>query len=291
MSGTYINLPGATIHTVRFGPTAADQPDLMAVHGLGGSAYNWMDLARTLDRGILAIDLPGFGFSPPSRRHSPEAFTTVVIELLEHLSRPITLLGNSMGGLVSMQVASRRPDLVERLVLIAPATRPAGRVMPSRLTVPARLLAQSLPGLGPSLTRLLQLKLTPVEQVRMTLELICSDHRSVSVEAVREMTVIAQQRRNYPWAIKAFHQSIQATGLTISARERFDAMTAGIEAPTLLLYGSQDPVVEPAWMAALGAQHPGWRTVIMDGIGHIPMLESPAWTAEIIESWFASQAA
>ncbi len=124
------------------------------VHGLGGSALNWTDLMGLLSQhgyagaGMAcdALDLPGFGFSPPpvDGDYTLAARAGAVISLIEQRAGgPVHLIGNSLGGAISTRVAARRPDLVRSLTLISPALpdlRP--RVLPARLAVVA------VPGLG-----------------------------------------------------------------------------------------------------------------------------------------------
>src|SRR5687767_5440238 len=126
------------------GPSAEDGPRERAlyVHGLGGASTNWTDLAALLAVRFegWSLDLPGFGRSqpPPRGRYSIRGHVRAVIEVLEHIvgqpgeaaGRPVHLLGNSLGGLVSLLVASRRPDLVASLTLISPAM-PVYRVPPA----------------------------------------------------------------------------------------------------------------------------------------------------------------
>src|SRR5215475_833262 len=123
------------------------------VHGLGGSALNWTDLMGLLSDPAAApplsaeaLDLPGFGFSPPPADgdYSLDARVAAVIALIDKRgSGPVHLIGNSLGGAISTRVAARRPDLVKTLTLISPALpdlRP--RALPLRLAVVA------MPGVG-----------------------------------------------------------------------------------------------------------------------------------------------
>ena len=96
------------------------------VHGLGGASTNWTDLMGLLRHQLdgRALDLPGFGQSPPpaSGSYRVGAHAKAVVELLERQDRgPVHLFGNSLGGAVSIRVASRRPDLVRTLTLVSPA--------------------------------------------------------------------------------------------------------------------------------------------------------------------------
>src|SRR6476661_9955087 len=125
-------------HTPYAGPVDGDdvgapRERALYVHGLGGASTNWTDLAALLAVRFdgWALDLPGFGRSQPPRRarYSVRGHVRAVIDVLEHVrdepgdaaGRPVHLVGNSLGGLVSVLVASRRPDLVASLTLISPA--------------------------------------------------------------------------------------------------------------------------------------------------------------------------
>jgi hypothetical protein len=66
---------------------------------------------------------------------------------------------------------------------------------------------------------------------------------------------------------------------------------AGIHQPTLLLHGEGDVLVPVAAARRMAASHPAWRLEIAPGIGHIPMLEAPRWTAEAIRAWLSAEGA
>ena len=152
-------------HTPWTGPVdppddgAAPRERALYVHGLGGASTNWTDLAALLAVRFdgWALDLPGFGRSrPPLRgRYSIRGHVAAVIDVLEHIvqlpgdaaGEPVHLLGNSLGGLVSLLVASRRPDLVASLTLISPAM-PVYRVPPAFSRAMVLLLLPGVPTLA-----------------------------------------------------------------------------------------------------------------------------------------------
>ena len=99
---------------------------LLLIHGLAGSYLNWMSVADRLaiNHRVRALDLRGFGLTPLGRgqNSSLEANQALIEGFLEKVvGGPAILLGNSMGGRLSLQVAASRPDLVSRLVLVDPA--------------------------------------------------------------------------------------------------------------------------------------------------------------------------
>lgn len=124
----YVDLDGP-VHYVDFGG-AANGPRLVLVHGLGGSHLNWTLLAPLLAARarVVAIDLLGFGLSHPEGRPATVQANAKMLGRFvdEVLGSPAILVGNSMGALVSIMLASRRPDAVAGLVLIDPALPPTG---------------------------------------------------------------------------------------------------------------------------------------------------------------------
>jgi pimeloyl-ACP methyl ester carboxylesterase len=116
----------------------AGGPPIVLLHGLGGSSSNWALLAPELARRrrVLVLDLPGHGGSPPlpaAPGLGPYADAVAAVLEREHLAS-VDLVGHSFGGLVSIRLAVRRPELVRGLVLaaaagIASSTRWAERVL------------------------------------------------------------------------------------------------------------------------------------------------------------------
>ncbi len=139
---------GVTLH-VRETP-GPDGVPAVYVHGLSGSATNWTDLAALLSTRAAgtAVDLPGFGLSQPlaSRDYTPAGHADALMCFLAGRGRPVHLLGNSLGGLIALSVAARRPELVRTLTLVSPAM-PDRRPDPRRVSDPRMLLAM-VPRIG-----------------------------------------------------------------------------------------------------------------------------------------------
>jgi pimeloyl-ACP methyl ester carboxylesterase len=127
-------------------------PPVVLVHGLGGCATNWVDVAPSLAERyrVLVPELPGHGLSTPLPAVPNLAVfadrLAVVAEREGML--PATFVGHSLGGVVAVRLALRRPDAVSALVLaatagISSATRRAkyglrilGIIGPRRLVAP-----------------------------------------------------------------------------------------------------------------------------------------------------------
>jgi pimeloyl-ACP methyl ester carboxylesterase len=151
--GRLVDLGGGQQVYVRSAPGRENAEPALFVHGLEGSSRNWTDLMNLLrpDLTCEAVDLPGFGDSPPrpDRRYSIAALAQTVVTLVEQSGRaPVHLVGNSLGGAVCVKIAATRPELVRTLTLISPALpdlRP-------RLDL-VRFPVIGLPRVGPRLIR------------------------------------------------------------------------------------------------------------------------------------------
>jgi len=136
----------------RAGPQAAVRPEadaagaeglppVVMVHGLGMSGYSMRGLVRALGRHTwaLAPDLPGYGRSPQPRSGTldvTQLAAAVAAWMRAHAVGPAVLVGHSLGAQVAAQVALSAPELVLRLVVIAPTgdpTRPTVRELAGRL--------------------------------------------------------------------------------------------------------------------------------------------------------------
>jgi len=110
--------------SVRYHVGGEGQP-LLLLHGLAGSAGNWVELLAGLlaEYRVLAVDLPGHAGSGRLRRGATTAhFAAAAAAVLEAEAQgPALVAGHSFGGLVALRLAQARPDLVAGLLLVSPA--------------------------------------------------------------------------------------------------------------------------------------------------------------------------
>lgn len=268
---------GAGALFVRRAPAASpDAAPAVFVHGLGGSATNWTDLMGLLQDRVdgAALDLPGFGWSPPpaGSDYRLSAHARAVVDFLESDGRaPVHLFGNSLGGSVTTLVAAARPDLVRSLTLVSPALP----VLLPRWSN-AHLPALAAPFIGQRLAA--RLDRYPVEgRVRATIALCFGDPRRIAPERFAEAVEEAERRARLGYETEAMLTSLRnliAVYLRRGGAWLWDA-AAAVRAPTLLVYGLRDKLVDPrtSWRAA--RTFPTNRVLVLPDSGHVAMMEHP----------------
>src|ERR1700755_511172 len=116
-----LTVDGAMVHVRDTPATRPDAEPAVYVHGLGGSSQNFTDVAGLVcDRfDAQAVDRPACGYSDPSPRSSIASSAATLIRYLEQDGRgPVHLVGNSLGGSISVRVAAVRPPPLPTLQLI-----------------------------------------------------------------------------------------------------------------------------------------------------------------------------
>ena len=260
---------------------------MVAVHGLGGAHLNWMPPAPGLTRSghLIAPDLPGFGYTPPRSSYAIASHVQAIVELLESLGRPVVLMGNSLGGLVSIRVAASRPELVERMVLVAPAAPPRWDDDRIDRVVAKRLLLQGIPAIGPAAISRYWKATTPATQMRDTLAVVCAHPERIPQSLVEPSLRLAAARRRQPWALDALVKSGRSAGAMIARRVSMARTVAKVAAPTLIIQGSRDRVVPASAIEWLIRVRPDWDHVVMDDCGHCPQIEAPKEFVAIYDAW------
>jgi len=258
------------------------------VHGLGGAAINWMavgpELART--HRALALDLAGFGQTP---LHGRSATVGANAELLHGfvekvIGDAVVLMGNSMGGHIAVLEAAAHPEAVQKLVLVDPAI-PGPHVRRPPPLILGAMAALSIPGLAETILDRRVRALGPEGLVMQTLALVCADPSRVDAEVVEAHVQLTRERsRLGPQNGRAFIQASRSIGLRM-ANPAFWSRVATVTAPTLVLHGSLDRVIPLEAARDLARRRPDWELKVLEGVGHVPMMETPDLFLETLESW------
>ncbi|MGD2042936.1 MAG: alpha/beta hydrolase [Acidimicrobiia bacterium] len=280
----YLDLSRGPIHWKDYGGSG---PSLVMVHGLGGSIANWDVVGpRIAQHGrATALDLPGFGLSPPADDWELETHRDVIIEFVETMGDDAVLVGNSMGGLLAEMVAAHRPDLIRSMVLVAPATPPRFPDPLINWPMASRLLIGSTPGLGTALNKQVIASMSPEELVYETMARIVHKPGRVPLSLMEEFIAVAKKRQHLPWAGDAVPKTGQSIRRFFSRPSRFVSMVRDIKAPTLVVQGIADPIVSPTSVAWVCSLRPDWKLVQMEDTGHTPQIDAPVRFMGVVAPW------
>jgi pimeloyl-ACP methyl ester carboxylesterase len=273
------------VHYLDFGGTGRP---LLMVHGLGGSAINWMAVGPQIAEHYhaLAIDLAGFGQTPLFRRLAAVgANANLVHEFVEKvIGEPVVIMGNSMGGHIAVLEAAIHPESVTALILVDPAIPGAHvtRPEPAMLGVMAGL---TVPGLAEILLDRRARVLGPEGLVRETLAIVCADPSRVQAEVVEAHVRLMRERDKLGRQNgRAFLQASRSIGLRM-ADPRFWTQVAKVRAPTLVIHGSLDRLIPVAAARQLARRRPDWTLEVLEGVGHVPMMETPGLFMDALNKW------
>jgi pimeloyl-ACP methyl ester carboxylesterase len=271
-------------------PGPEDGPVFVCVHGLGGSLLNWALVAPGLaQRGrVLALDLAGFGLTAPGHRgtdvHANQRLLGGFLRALD--LPPAVLVGNSMGGKITLLQAARAPGEVRALILVDAALPRARdpRALPSA-RVAATFTLYASRRLGQWFLRNRSRRLGAAGLVRETLRVCAADPSSVSPMLVQELVEMVGRRESFEYAHHAFLDAARSIVRAQVSPRPYRALVQGVRAPALVMHGALDRLIPLAAAAEAAAQHPQWELVVFTDLGHIPMMEAPARWLSAVEGW------
>ncbi len=216
------------------------------------------------DRGVVAVDLSGHGDSGRRSEYSPELWAEEALAAIDRLAGgQATIVGHSMGGLVAVVAAARRPELVKGIVLADTGIRLSD---PETARVPR--------GTPPRLARTFQSREAAVESIRLF-----PAQPTVDEEVVRRVAEHSVGCRNGEWSWK-FDPAV-ARRFTDELINRY---LAEVKCPVAMVYGSESALVDASSAGAaeiiLGRPVP---TTVVLGAHHHLVLDRPAASAGAID--------
>lgn len=282
-----IDLDGP-VHYADYGGSG---PPLVLVHGLGGSHLNWLHVGDRLaaHHRVVAIDLAGFGLTPPAGRKATVQANQMLLghfmaALYPH--EPVTLVGNSMGGLISIMQAATDPASVAAMVLVNPALPLADRAAVNPFTI-QRLFVPLLPGLGEAALGLYYSRVSPERQLDQTLAAVTVDPARVPPGGREANLEMIRLRKQMDWAVPSFLQASRSIAGVLIRRRRFRRVLQAITCPVMLLHGEADTIVSPASARWAVEQRPDWRLEMLPDVGHVPQLEAPDLFVDLVETFLS----
>jgi pimeloyl-ACP methyl ester carboxylesterase len=245
---------------------AGSGPPLVLVHGLASNALqDWGRLVAPLARRyhVYAPDLPGFGrserpkgadYSIPMQVEALRAFLAAV-----GVSRA-RVAGISMGGWIVARLAGEHPELVERLVVVAPA----GMRPDDNAPIPAEVL---LPRDEAGVRRL-------IATIR---------HKPPASPSFLVRDILAERLRE-EWIVRRALESMRP------GKDWLNGTLARAQMPVLIVWGKQDALLPLAYAAPLQAEFKHATLRVLDGCGHVPMADCPQEFDAVMTAFLAADA-
>jgi pimeloyl-ACP methyl ester carboxylesterase len=262
-------------------------PLIVCVHGLEGSAYNWNLIAPHLTEThrVVAPDLSGFGYTEPLEGGSTvERNAQLIADVIDHYGGEAMLVGNSMGGLVSILVSELSPEKVSSLVLIDPAA-PVFSWLSVSPGAAARLSVPLIPFVGKWLIEGYRSSTTVDQGVEEALNFVAAHAERLVPEVRVRALEIAELRRSQIWSTDALVEATNSIAPYVVRKGRFARLIHRVTQPTLLVHGTHDELIHVEAAKWIAQQRPDWTVAFFEGLGHVPMLEDPERFLAVFDSW------
>lgn len=245
---------------------------LVMIHGFAADKDNWVRMAGELSEQyqVYAIDLPGHGDSSKEldrdyRLLSQVDYLNRILATLE--LDQINLIGNSMGGAITALYAAHHADQIDSAILLDPAG---------------------------------------VFQYESELNALLEDERNPLIvrqpgDMERLVDFALEQQPFVPWPIYSVMEEraiarqdvndrIFEALLDSGSEDQFTEALAAIPAPVLVIWGNQDRVINYRNAEVFEQHIPNARAIILEGIGHAPMIEDPERSADLVRAFIESEA-
>ncbi|MFL5961967.1 MAG: alpha/beta fold hydrolase [Gaiellaceae bacterium] len=239
-----------------------DGEPLLLIQGLGYGRWSWDRVVPALAERyrVVSFDNRGIGDSDkPQGLYTARLMAEDALQVLDEAGIDRAhVLGASLGGMIAQEVAAKTPGRVDKLVLCC--TTPGGAATVPMPDVTVRLFAEA-PGLAPD-----------VALRRFVVNALGADPSDELVDELYELR-LANPPDPAGWQAQA------AAGLT------FEGVDGAIDAPTLVLTGTEDNVVDPRNADVVAARIPGARVERLSGAGHLFFWEQPDAFVRIVSEF------
>jgi pimeloyl-ACP methyl ester carboxylesterase len=249
-------------------------PPLVLLHGAGDNARDWSYVLPLLGRShlVLAPDLPGYSpGSAPASDYSPARLVHFVTRFMDAVGLDrAALAGNSLGGLVALQLALSHPERVVALCLVDSAGL-------GRAVNPA-LIAQRLPGVGELAIAMGRRR--PGAALRALARAVLLFGRPWRTP--RSWLVEQYRAARQPGFLEATVASLRAVLGPLGQRQVLVRQLGRLPMPTLIIWGTADWVIPLTHGRRAARRLPAGRLVQLSRCGHAPQVECPAGVAEAL---------
>jgi pimeloyl-ACP methyl ester carboxylesterase len=268
----FMDLMGMQVH-YRDEGNASDSIPLVLIHGTGAFLQTWDACTAewTKDYRVIRMDMPAFGLTGPApdNDYSIEAYVDFLHHFLQNRKvNRCYLAGNSLGGLIAYSYAAAYPGEVQKLILVDAAGYPIENAKGS--------LAFTL-GRIPVVKQLLKI-VTPASVVRKSLEDVYGNKARVTDALVKQYRDMACREGNRNALLIRLNNPL--SGDTTIVPE--------IKVPTMIIWGDLDFLIPLDNAYKFQRDLPNDTLVVLKGIGHVPMEESPEQVIPLVKNFIGN---
>ena len=274
---TIYNINGQQIHVHEEGSPTGKVA--LLIHGWGSSWYAVSPLLPLLRQRYrcLAVDLPGYGASP----HGPgrttiagyaDLLTTLIGEIT---TQPVVLVGHSMGGMISLMIALKRPELVERMVLLCPTI--SGHLsLLINLTLFPFVVLERFP-----LTNVIVGVFEPLVGItdRLLRAPLFADRTDISTEDYERIKADTRRRDQ---------GRIRAECFRAMRENDLRGKLGPIDIPSLVIWGMEDNTVPLRDASVVAREWPQADLRVIPNAGHWPQFETPEITERYARAFLST---
>ena len=244
---------------IRYLESGDSKKTLVLIHGLGASAERWDQVIPLFSDQFRVVvpDLIGFGYSDkPLVDYTPEFFSDFLDKFFESINivNPY-LIGSSLGGQIAAEYVVNNPNKVEKLILVSPA----GVMKQSTPALDAYIMAAMYPN---------------EQSAKNAFEMMEGSGKDVHESIVNGFI----ERMHMPNAKLAF----MSTLLGLKNSEVITSKLQTIRTPSLIIWGSDDPVIPINYADSFVSAIQDCRFFRMDGCGHTPYVQDPHVFASLV---------
>ena len=271
----------------------------LLLHGLGGNSITWHavapQLAREFGVSVLALDLPGFGASRPGSAGLGLRVLSSVIESVMRSEAPAgtrwLLAGNSLGGLLALELACRCPDQVAAVNLAALALPLDWGRRGGGMSDILRYVPIAMPWQGRRLVENYVRSRGVPGVVDDPIRLLFRDPARLDAGLRQQLIAVSEYRLTWAdEAARAYEQVTRSLGLRLIWPRLGARWIQRVRCPVQSIYGTVDPLYPRAAWQRLEQARPDWAHVPLHDIGHVPQLEAPKEFSAELSRWLNGDA-
>jgi pimeloyl-ACP methyl ester carboxylesterase len=276
---------GRTVSALRWG---AEPPQLVLVHGGAQNAHTWDTVALALGRPLLAVDLPGHGHSGwrADGAYTPMNLADdIAVVIAAHAPDASVIVGMSLGGMTSMELAIRHPGLVRSLIMVD--VTPGVNAEKAKAVIDFVDGPQSFDSFDDLLARTMQFNPTRSES---------SLRRGILHNAAPSADGSWQWRYDRGSRARAEatahpNAAHPNAGESAPPPEVASVMSplwddfGAVACPLMLVRGSVSPVVDDDDEAEARRRQPGIEVHMVEGAGHSVQGDRPVELAALLADW------